>query len=265
MASADIAVSYNRDLKPLETLLAKVRRPGDFFVSGAIEIPMPRIEVKSHGVLSFPVPDEQARTLAAAATPAPYGRGEKTLLDETVRKVRQLPPDSVSISGKSWTATFASLLETVAAGLGCPFPAARAELYKLLVYEDGGFFKSHRDTEKAQGMFGTLVVVLPSPHEGGELIVRHAGREVRADLGATEASEIRYAAFYADCEHEVLPIRRGHRVCLVFNLIAPGPSRSARLTAPDYADETESAIRLLRQAFRDDPAPAKLTWLLEHK
>jgi len=37
-----------------------------------------------------------------------------------------------------------------------------AELYKLLVYERKGFFLPHRDTEKTGGMFGTLVVTLPS-------------------------------------------------------------------------------------------------------
>jgi hypothetical protein len=32
-----------------------------------------------------------------------------------------------------------------------------ARLYKLLVYESGGHFKIHRDTEKEAGMFATLV------------------------------------------------------------------------------------------------------------
>ena len=34
------------------------------------------------------------------------------------------------------------------------------ELYKLLLYKTGGHFKAHRDTEKAEGMFGTLIVQL---------------------------------------------------------------------------------------------------------
>jgi len=37
----------------------------------------------------------------------------------------------------------------------------------MLVYDQGSFFKSHRDTEKTDGMFGTLVVALPSAHRGG--------------------------------------------------------------------------------------------------
>jgi hypothetical protein len=37
----------------------------------------------------------------------------------------------------------------------------RAELHNLLVYEPGGHFKPHRDSEKVPGMFGTLVVNTP--------------------------------------------------------------------------------------------------------
>jgi len=46
----------------------------------------------------------------------------------------------------------------------------------------GGFFLAHRDTEKAAGMFGTLIVGLPSAHRGGELVIRHAGREITVDM-----------------------------------------------------------------------------------
>lgn len=33
-------------------------------------------------------------------------------------------------------------------------------------YEEGGFFQEHRDTEKENGMFATLVIILPSEFEG---------------------------------------------------------------------------------------------------
>jgi hypothetical protein len=61
-----------------------------------------------------------------------------------------------------------------------------AEFYKLLIYEQGGFFLPHRDTEKKDGMFGTLTIVLPSVHDGGELVVRHKGREVTVNLSNAE-------------------------------------------------------------------------------
>jgi len=33
-----IEIEYNRDLKPLDTVLSGVKRRGDFFVSGALEV-----------------------------------------------------------------------------------------------------------------------------------------------------------------------------------------------------------------------------------
>ncbi|KAJ2962575.1 hypothetical protein NUW54_g14331 [Trametes sanguinea] len=52
-----------------------------------------------------------------------------------------------------------------------------AELYKLNVYGEGAFFKPHLDTPRSTSMFASLVVVFPTPHEGGELVLRHGGKE----------------------------------------------------------------------------------------
>ena len=261
-----ICVPYNQNLTDLEKLLGGVRRPGDFFVQGVIELPMPRIEVDGVGVLSFPVPSAQIQQLIQQATRAPYGRGEQTILDESVRKGWQLPPEKVRIGGKSWKTSFNAILARVTQGLGCTDAEVSAELYKLLVYDTGGFFTAHRDTEKASGMFGTLIVVLPSAHGGGELIIRHAGREVTVDMASAEISELAFAAFYADCEHEVRPVTEGCRVCLVYNLIQLRSRKpSSPLTAPLYSAEVEGASKLLAEAFAEGGGLNKLAWLLEHQ
>jgi hypothetical protein len=190
-----IEVEYNQDLKPLETVLAAVKRPGDFFVSGTMEIPMPRVEVEDAGTLSFPVPDTQIAAIVRQAERAPYGRGDKTIVETSVRKVWQIAPGKVRIGGKSWATNFETILSKVKAGLGCDGMSVNAELYKLLVYDREGFFLPHRDTEKTSGMFGTLVVTLPSAYRGGELRIRHAGREVTVDTSAADFSEVAYVAF----------------------------------------------------------------------
>jgi len=267
MSDDAIRIEYNESLEPLETLLKGVERAGDFFVNGAVEIPMPKVEVDGVGVLSFPVPPAQVAALIRQATRAPYGRGEATILDESVRKVWQLPPEKVRLGGKSWAATFDGIVQQVIAGLGCAGMAVSAELYKLLVYDPGGFFLAHRDTEKAGGMFGTLVVVLPATHRGGELVIRHAGREATVDVSGAEVSEVTFAAFYADCEHEVRPITAGHRVCLVYNLIQQrgAKGQGASLLAPDYEIQTARVTALLKKELFAGSAPAKIAWLLEHQ
>lgn len=82
-----------------------------------------------------------------------------------------------------------------------------------------GKFKAHVDTPRSNGQIGSLVVCLPLAHEGGQLQVRHTGREFTFDWGScTDA--ISWAAFYSDCEHEVLEVTSGHRITLTYNLYA---------------------------------------------
>ena len=62
-----------------------------------------------------------------------------------------------------------------------------------------------------------MVVCLPCAHTGGELAVRHDGREVKFDW-STDQKSVQWAAFYSDCEHEVLPVTSGYRVTITYNL-----------------------------------------------
>jgi hypothetical protein len=71
-------------------------------------------------------------------------------------------------------------------------------------------------------MFGSLVVVFPTPHEGGALFLRHHGHEWIFDsaqaLAAVGQPAIGYVAFFSDVEHEVAPVASGHRITLTYNL-----------------------------------------------
>jgi 2OG-Fe(II) oxygenase superfamily len=259
-------IEYNRQLKAIEALLSGVRQPGDFFVSGTMEIPMPKIEVKGARTLSFPVPDSQVAALVRRAKRAPYGKGEKTIVDTSVRNVWQISPNQVEIGGKSWDANFESILCKVKAGLGCGDAVVAAEFYKLLVYDRGSFFLPHRDTEKTVGMFGTMIVTLPSTYRGGALRISHAGREVTVETGVADPSELSYAAFYADCEHEVLPIEEGHRVCLIYNLIQKhSKGRHITLKAPEYESQAAKIASILDRSLQSSDAPAKIVWLCDHQ
>jgi hypothetical protein len=267
VSDSSAQIEYNDQLEPLAELLSRVKRPGDFYVSGSLAAPLPRLDIEGVGTISFPLPELQARDIIRQAELAPYGKGEQTLVDPKVRKVWQIAPSKIRLSGAAWRATFENILAQVVQGLGCQQAPVTAELYKLLLYDTGGFFVSHRDTEKTGGMFGTLVVVLPSLHSGGELVIRHAGREVSLDLATKDVSQLNYAAFYADCEHEVRPIREGNRLCLIYNLVQRpgGKKRQKALAAPDYEAEIASAAKLLADWTKRPDTPPKIVYLLEHQ
>ena len=241
--------------------LASVERPGDFCTGGLRTIFMPAIDVDGVGRIALPLLPAQAEALVATAEAAPYGRGADTIVDSSVRRTWQIDPGKVRIGGRQWDKTLADLVSDVANGLGVTEPVA-ADFYKLLIYDAGSFFVGHRDTEKVPGMFATLVIVLPSEHEGGELIVRHLGREVTFDQHPRDPSDIAYAAFYADCVHEVLPVAAGYRATLVYSLRLVdsrlGPS------APDYRSEQDRVAALLGRWADAEDEPDKLILPLEH-
>ena len=257
-------IEYAVDWRQLEELLHSVDRPGGFCTHGREYVPMPTLEVAGVGMFSFPVPVSQIRALVAAAERAPYGKGTDTLVDASVRDCWQIGADRIGVGGAAWADTLSRILDAVTSGLGCPGGRLDARLYKLLIYQAGGFFSTHRDTEKADGMIATLSITLPAAGAGGELIVRHRAEEVVIDMNANEPSELAYAAFYADCAHETRPVRDGHRLSLVFNLcVSPGDTETPR-QAPDYSSRVRQIAEQLI-AWRDgEPGPDKLVWMLEH-
>jgi len=235
--------------------LRSIERPGDFCVGGIREIFMPTIDIDGMGRIALPILPVQAERLVAIAEAAPYGRGEETVVDREVRRTWQVDPSKVRIGGRHWDQTLAGLVADTALGLGVSEPVT-ADFYKLLVYDTGSFFVDHRDTEKAPGMFATMVLVLPSTHGGGELVIKHLGREVVLDLRPEEPSEIGVAAFYADCVHEVRPVKTGCRLTLVYNLRFVDKRRP--LKAPDYRAEHGRVVELLRNWASAEDEPDKL-------
>ena len=102
-------------------------------------------------------------------------------------------------------------------------------------------------------MFGSLVIVFPTPHEGGALHLRHRGHEWIFDSGqalaAQSQSSIGYVAFFSDIEHEVAPVTSGHRITLTYNLFFDdgGP-----VSANDAVSEHLSPLRPTNEStFRE--------------
>ena len=257
-------IQYNHEHERLESAVKSVSRPGDYFVEGRLEAAMPSMRVRPVGTIAFPILDAQVRSLVDAAERAPYGRGPDTVLDPSVRDCWQIDARRVQLSGAGWKKTIRSILKAVSDGLGCPRDSLRARLYKLLVYEQGGFFSEHRDTEKVDGMVATLVVALPTAGSGGDLVIRHLDRESTVDLQVDEPGELAFAAFYADCVHRTMPVESGHRVSLVFNLIMK-PGGSVPLTGPpDYSAQVNEVSGILSEWAQSEHGPKKIVWLLEH-
>ena len=98
-----------------------------------------------------------AKEVSKICSVAPFGRKDQTIYDTSIRNTLQLEPSQFSFANPKWETTLQTMLQNVAAELGIT-TSLSCRLYKLLLYETGSFFKPHRDTEKEDRMFATLVV-----------------------------------------------------------------------------------------------------------
>ena len=99
-------------------------------------------------------------------------------------------------------------------------------------------------TEKAPGMFATLVVVLPSEFTGGEIHVSHGGESKVFDNAKDSAFETTVLAWYTDVTHEVKEITSGYRLALSYHLINTSPG----INAP-HLPNGDSSLQRLREIF----------------
>jgi hypothetical protein len=216
------------NLERIGEILGAVGSPGCFTARRTATADDLQLEVQGLGRLHLPVSRDQAEKLCRLARPARYGRGEKTLLDRRVRDTWEIPRSRVKIDRRRWNRTLLPVLEELRADLGLADGCRlEAELHSFLVYGPGQFFLPHQDSEKADAMVGTLVVTLPASFKGGALVVEHQGEKV-VDRGSRR--QLSFVAFYADCRHEVQPVKEGYRLALTYNLILWPGRRGARAT-----------------------------------
>jgi 2OG-Fe(II) oxygenase superfamily len=223
----------------------------------------PSLSIASFGEIGLPLLPAQTEDIAKAARKAPFGKGMHTVTDTSVRSAWEIDAADVSFANPTWAKYLSGMVEVVKDGLGLDSWNIEAHLYKLLLYEQGDFFLPHKDSEKEKGMFGTMVVGLPSKHEDGELLVRLDGQESVIDFSKVPSYEIPYTAFFADCEHEIRPVTSGYRLCLTYNLVQIGSPRA--VPGATFPEQIEDMTALFKQHFNDFEDSYPKAILLDHQ
>lgn len=179
--------------------------PSSFaYASELTTAPNPGLSVEGAGDVGLPLTQRDAEALISKCRQSPFGKGSETVVDTEVRNSYELNASQLSFRNPAWNATIDAILGIVYTelGLSCGRQNVVAELYKLLIYEDGAFFKSHQDSEKTPGMFGTMVVCLPSEHQGGAVVLKHNKNDYTFDSAKSSAFGTSFAAWYSDVYHE---------------------------------------------------------------
>ena len=234
------AVSQHYAEEICEVILKYLDNPlelSTFAIGGEITDGLPVVSVQGIGRIAYPLCIQQFAAMLNMSTHAPFGKGTETLVDLNVRRAWQIECDLVSIN-PHWMNNVLPKIVTdccIKLGVDAVKMKVRAHLYKLLIYEEGGHFKKHRDTEKEPGMFGSLLIQLPAEHEGGALVVVHNGTTKRFEYANESGDKAYYASFYADCEHILEPVTKGLRLVLAFNLVRDVES-NAKVTCVNAAN-----------------------------
>ncbi|KAG8902269.1 hypothetical protein FRB99_004688 [Tulasnella sp. 403] len=229
----------------LKALVSAFLAADKFYLPGEIENvgvedPLLMYATKGRDVVKG-VPINRATTeileaLHQDAEPSHFGMGNETVMDESYRLARELRADQLGFNFDPL-----SLRMGIVASIAnfCNKPV-EVVLYKLNSYTEGGLFKAHQDTPKGTNHIGTFLIGLPTPYEGGELVLRHGKETATIDWstkGRDGNTNLPWAFFYADVEHEILPIKSGHRLTVAYDVYStekvqytdPGTVASTRL------------------------------------
>ena len=130
-------------IRSLVNTLNSVDRPGSFTSGGQFLFPPPALKINGvEDYVGLPVGKLQAKAIIAVCAQAPFGRGQETIVDTTVRNTWELDPSQFTITNPQWNSHLENLATVVKKELGCdPKLSVKCELYKFLLYEQGSFFK----------------------------------------------------------------------------------------------------------------------------
>lgn len=110
----------------------------------------PMIKIDGVGHVNIPLTEEKAHEIieAEACHQAPFGKGEETIVDTSVRNTWELNPDQFQINSPDWQLVLWEATRRAAAALGIPQESqsnVKAHLYKMLLYQKGAIFKPHQE------------------------------------------------------------------------------------------------------------------------
>lgn len=233
-----------------------------FYSENALSMEDCSIEASGIGKLTFPINKEYIKKLISLLSQAKFGLGENTLLDKKVRNTREIKSDRLKV--KFDKDKFTKMLDDMKQAMGLPENAKlKAELHNMLIYSQEQFFKKHQDSEKLEGMVASLIVVLPSAHIGGNLVIKHNKDEYCFSSENIDEDRIKCIAFYADCQHEVKKIKQGNHIALTFNVVL----ESEKVNLSDYTNsKLETALEYYFSKHEStDDKPSMLVYILDHE
>ncbi|KAJ4266459.1 hypothetical protein NW762_004443 [Fusarium torreyae] len=182
----------------------------------------PGLKLKGNRLIPLPLQGDDAQAIKSVCRQAPFGHGDQTLVDKSVI----------------------------------------AKPHKLLLYEPGSFFKPHKDSEKEQGMVGTLVVCLLSQHEGANIHLSFGSQRNSCATAPTSKFDLASISWFSDVTLEVKELISGYRLVLTYKLFVLGEES---VSASTVWGQTENLKAMLIKWQTESPVTEKLMYPLDHQ
>ncbi|KAL0937520.1 2OG-Fe(II) oxygenase [Colletotrichum truncatum] len=220
----------------------------------------PGLKIEGHPTIPLPLTTADAEVIKGACREAPFGKGDDTVVDTSVRKTWELSHTEFQLLNREWPGFLQKISLAAARGLGLSDISVKP--HKLLLYEKGSFFKRHKDSEKEKGMVGTLVVCLPSEHEGGDVHLTFGSDHRVFSTAPTSTFDLTTLAWFSDVTHEVKELTSGYRLALTYNIIQNSPIKQS---AGFFGQQAQQVRQLLLEWHTRFPTTNMLVYPLSHK
>jgi len=169
-----------------------------------------------------------------------FGKGKSTKLDKEIRDSKEILAKHIKLTPE-FSKEIQIQVDEMALRLNHP-KQVECHLSKMVIYEEGGHFNAHIDTNHKPNMIFTLSVEIfvNEENEGGILKINN-----RFEVpSSTKEDELILALFYHDVLHEVTELTEGTRICLIFDVI--DLENVAQIQIKEYEKEFKKGI----QAFK---------------
>ncbi|RXW19976.1 hypothetical protein EST38_g5881 [Candolleomyces aberdarensis] len=211
----------------LEDAFAYLDHRGSFYHgSNDSEAPNPALSIEGVGPVGLPLSERDAKLIFSCASGAPGTREERMDVDgdsSPSTDVLEIGAEKIGFENPEWKEFVEEAVSTRVweALVGSPCATKpRCQLKKLLLYPAGPrSFPRTDEFGNEKNSFATVVFILPSAFEGGEVHLSHGGLEGVIDASSDSNLSTSVLAWYKDVNHEVKPILSGCRLALEYDLI----------------------------------------------
>lgn len=192
--------------------------------------PNPGLEIKGLGLIGLPLSEYETRRIFQ------HFQNQPSAELPTWRAV-EIGSSKITLKNAAWHKFLGgTILKQIVQGLGLESPPSsiNVELVKLLLHEAGTTVDPNpfvEDDHITSRKIGSLMIVLPSKHNGGAIRVRHESESQDLDTSTYSDYGLSAVAWYADTTAAASSVTSGCRLMLSYNLCLTNANKFSKSAA----------------------------------